>query len=89
MPVALYGVVLLCAACAYTILTLSLIARHGRDSTLARAVGRDRKGKASILMYAAAIPLSFLNRWVAFAMYVAVAILWLIPDRRIEKVLGE
>lgn len=88
-PVAFYGVVLLCAAVAYFILTRALIALHGRDSVLATAVGRDRKGKISIVAYLAAIPLAFVNPWISCALYVLVAILWLIPDRRIEKTLHE
>lgn len=86
-PVALYGMVLLLAALAYFILTRALIALHGRDSVLSTAVGRDRKGKISIVIYAAAIPLAFVDSWISCALYVAVAILWLIPDRRIEKTL--
>jgi uncharacterized membrane protein len=86
-PVALYGVVLLMAAIAYFILTRALIALHGRESVLAAAVGRDRKGKVSILIYAAAIPLAFVNSWISCALYVLVAVMWLIPDRRIEKTL--
>jgi uncharacterized membrane protein len=86
-PVALYGTVLLLAAIAYTILTRALISFHGRDSVLATAVGRDLKGKASLAFYAAAIPLSFVSSGLACALYVLVAVMWLIPDRRIEKTL--
>ena len=86
-PVALYGGVLLCAAVAYYILSQALIALHGRDSVLATAVGRDSKGKISALIYAVAIPLAFLDSWVALALYILVAIMWLIPDLRIEKTL--
>ncbi|MBD2597074.1 DUF1211 domain-containing protein [Nostoc spongiaeforme FACHB-130] len=89
LPVALYGVVLLMAAIAYFILTRALISHHGKDSTLATAVGRDWKGKLSLLIYAAAIPLSFVNSWFGCALYVLVAIIWLIPDRRIEKALRQ
>jgi uncharacterized membrane protein len=88
-PVALYGVVLLMAGIAYFILTQALIARHGRDSNLAKAVGRDRKGKLSVLVYAIAIPLAFVYPWLACALYVAMAIMWVIPDRRIEHVLTQ
>jgi uncharacterized membrane protein len=88
-PVALYGVVLLFAGIAYFILTRALIIRHGRDSTLAKAVGTDFKGKVSVVVYAVAIPLSFVNSWLACALYVLVAVMWLIPDRRIERVLTE
>jgi uncharacterized membrane protein len=87
-PVALYGTVLLLAAVAYYILTRSLISLHGRDSVLANALGRDFKGKISVAIYAVAIPLSFVNSWSACALYVLVALMWLIPDRRIEKTLG-
>ena len=84
-PVALYGSILLMAALAYTILTRALIKRHGRDSTLAAAVGSDAKGNVSLLIYAVAVPLSFLSRWLALSLYVFVAVMWFIPDRRIEK----
>ncbi len=87
-PVALYGVVMIGAALAYFILTRALIGLHGRDSVLASAVGRDFKGKVSIVIYAAAIPLSFVNSWYAVALYVAVAVMWLIPDRRIEETIS-
>ncbi|MGC1453577.1 MAG: TMEM175 family protein [Nitrospirota bacterium] len=88
-PVAGYGVVLLFAAIAYFILTRVLIALHGRDSILASAVGRDFKGKVSVVIYLAAIPLAFVNPWFSCALYVLVAVMWLIPDRRIEKTLAE
>jgi uncharacterized membrane protein len=88
-PVALYGVVLLCASIAYFILTRVLISHHGRDSALARALGRDLKGKVSVLFYVVAIPLAFVHPWLACALYVLVAIMWLIPDRRIEQMLTE
>jgi uncharacterized membrane protein len=83
--VALYGMVLLFAAIAYTILTTTLIAHHGKDSILASSIGRDTKGKISVVIYIAAIPLSF--RWplVACALYALVGIMWLVPDPRIEK----
>ncbi|MEH2373602.1 IS4/Tn5 family transposase DNA-binding protein [Nostoc sp.] len=87
LPVALYGTVLLLAAIAYFILTRALISHQGRDSTLAIAVGGDLKGKVSVVFYAVAIPLAFVNSWFACALYVLVAIMWLIPDRRIEKTL--
>lgn len=86
-PVALYGLVLLFAGIAYFILAHILIAHHGRDSALAVALGNDFKGKVSVLSYAAAIPLAFVHPWIACAIYIGIAILWLIPDRRIEKVL--
>ena len=88
VPTALYGVVLLLAAVAYFILTRALIALHGRDSTLATAVGRDFKGKVSVAIYAVAIPLALVQAWLAAALYVLVAVLWLVPDRRIEKTLA-
>jgi uncharacterized membrane protein len=86
-PVAVYGAILLCAAVAYYILTRALISLHGPQSVLATAVGRDFKGKISVVVYAVAIPLAFVNSWLAFALYVCVAVMWLIPDRRIEKTL--
>jgi len=86
-PVALYGVVMVLAAVAYFILTRALIALHGRDSVLATAVGRDFKGKVSIVLYLAAIPLAFVHPWISCALYVLVAVLWFVPDRRIEKML--
>ena len=89
LPVALYGAVLLMAGLAYFVLARALAAHHGRDSKLAMALGKDIKGIASLVIYAAAIPLSFVNPWIAFAMYVVVAIIWFIPDRRIERVFAE
>jgi uncharacterized membrane protein len=86
-PVALYGAVLWFAALAYFILARALIALHGHDSVLATALGRDTKGKVSLVCYAVAVPLAFVNAWLACALYVLVTILWLIPDRRIEKTL--
>ena len=88
VPTALYGAVLLLAAVAYFVLTRALIALHGRDSTLATAVGRDFKGKVSVAIYAVAIPLALVQAWLAAALYVLVAVLWLVPDRRIEKTLA-
>jgi uncharacterized membrane protein len=88
-PVAFYGAVLLSAAIAYFILTRVLISYQGRDSALAKALGRDVKGKASLASYAAAIPLSFVSPWLACALYVLVVVMWLIPDRRIERALAE
>jgi uncharacterized membrane protein len=84
VPVALYGLVLLMAGVAYYVLARVLVARHGKDSTLARALGKDVKGIASIVLYVMAIALAFVNPWFACAIYVAVAIMWLIPDPRIE-----
>ena len=88
-PVALYGGVLLLAAVAYFILARALVARHGEDSALAAALGRDFKGKVSLVIYAVAIPSAFMSSWAACALYVVVAIVWLIPDRRIERALTE
>jgi uncharacterized membrane protein len=85
-PTVFYGSVLLMAALAYWILARLLIAREGPDSLLARAVGRDRKGLASIALYLIALPLAFLNHWIALGIYAAVAAIWHIPDRRIERV---
>ncbi len=89
LPVALYGVVLLLAAVAYFILSRALIALHGRDSLLAEALGRDVKGKVSIVIYALGIPVAFVQPWISFGMYVVVAIIWLVPDRRIERNLAQ
>src|SRR6266850_5024560 len=84
-PVALYGTVLLFAAIAYFILTRLLLSLHPKDSALAIALGRDFKGKISMVIYAVAIPLAFVNSLLAGALYVLVAIMWLVPDRRIER----
>lgn len=85
VPVAAYGIVLLCAAIAYFILTHSLISVHGSESVLAAAMGRDFKGKVSIVAYLVAIPLAFADAWWSIALYVLVAFWWLVPDLRIEK----
>jgi len=86
-PAALYGVVLLMAAIAYWILQQRIIASEGPDSMLKKAVGGDWKGKLSPLLYLAAIPLAFWWQWISLALYVIAALIWLIPDRRIENVL--
>jgi uncharacterized membrane protein len=88
MPTALYGVILLMAAVAYWILQQTIIARHGGESLLAKAVGRDLKGKLSPVIYVIAIFSAFFVPWVAGALYVLVAALWLVPDRRIERALA-
>jgi uncharacterized membrane protein len=88
-PVAAYGFVLLFSAIAYYILTRVLVSYQGRDSALAKALGKDFKGKISMVFYAAAIPLSFVRSWLACALYVAVAVMWLVPDRRIERALAD
>ncbi len=84
MPAALYGVVMLMAALAYWLLARAIIAADGPDSLLARAIGKDRKGTLSVLVYLLAIPLAFVNQWLSQAIYVGVALVWLVPDRRIE-----
>jgi uncharacterized membrane protein len=84
-PVALYGVILLFAAIAYFILAHVLVSLHGRTSVIGIALGRDFKGKVSMVIYLAAIPLAFYRPWLAFALYMSVAAMWLVPDRRIEK----
>ena len=88
LPTAVYGVVLLAAAIAYYVLQTVIVAGQGPESTLAIAIGKDRKGKASPVIYAVAIPLAFVSRWIAVALYVVVAVLWLIPDRRVERTLA-
>ena len=87
-PTALYGAVLLMAAIAYYVLELAIIRAQGPDSILKKAVGRDLKGKLSPLLYILAIVGTLVSPWIAEAIYVAVALIWLIPDRRIEKVLS-
>ena len=84
-PTALYGFVLLMAAIAYWILQRRIVAHEGRQSVLASAVGRDVKGKLSPVLYLTAVIFAFVNPWIANAIYVAVALMWLVPDRRIEK----
>jgi uncharacterized membrane protein len=88
-PVALYGFVLLMAALAYTIMVRAALRVEGPDSNLARAIGRDRKGNISVVLYVIGIVASFFQVWVAGAVFVAVALIWLIPDQRIERVLQE
>jgi len=87
-PVALYGMILLAAGCAYYILVRTLLAHHGPESTLAEAIGADWKGKVSVGIYAIAVTLAFVLPWAALALYGVVTIMWLIPDRRIEHVLA-
>ena len=88
LPTALYGFVLLMAALAYRLLQRMIIASEGQDSLLARAIGRDYKGKLSPLIYALAIPLAFFGEWLAEACFVLVALMWLVPDRRIEQAMA-
>ena len=88
-PVALYGMVLLCSAIAYFILTRALLSIHTRDSLLAIALGADFKGKISVVIYAVAIPLASFRWWLAYGLYVFVAVMWLVPDRRIERTIAQ
>jgi len=88
-PTAMYGFVLLMAAIAYYLLQCAIIAQEGRSSLLAQAVGRDWKGKLSPLLYLTAVGLSFVRPWLGSAIYVLVALLWLIPDQRIEQTLTQ
>ena len=85
LPTAVYGGVLILAAVAYTILSRALVAEQGPDSKLARAMGNDLKGKVSLVLYATAIGLAFVNQWIADAIYLLVALMWLVPDSRIES----
>jgi len=87
-PTAFYGVILAIAALAYRILQRAIIAEQGETSLLAAAVGRDLKGKLSPVLYAIAIPSAFVHEWIAGGLYVLVALIWLIPDRRIERALA-
>ena len=87
VPVSVYGIVLLLSAIGYFFLTRALLSIHAKDSPLAVALGADFKGKISVVIYAAAIGFSYLDTWIAFALYIVVAVMWLIPDRRIEKTL--
>jgi uncharacterized membrane protein len=89
MPTALYGAVLFMASIAYWILQLTIIKQQGEASVLAKAVGSDRKGKISQVIYLSAIPLAFLSTGVANGLYILVALMWVIPDRRIERALHE
>jgi len=89
LPTAVYGCVMLMAGIAYSILARAIVADQGAGSKLAAAMGKDLKGKLSLALYAAAIPLAFANEWIADAIYVLVALVWLVPDRRIESRLRE
>ena len=89
LPTAIYGVILLMAALAYWLLQSRIIAAEGPDALLGRAVGRDWKGKLSPLLYAAAIGGAFVSPWIALALYVVVAVIWVIPDTRIEGALSD
>ncbi len=88
-PTAVYGFVLLMAAVAYWILQRAIIARQGRESLLAAAIGKDWKGNLSPVLYLSAIPLAFVSPWIANGIYVTVAFMWLVPDRRIERALAQ
>lgn len=84
-PVIVYGFVLIMNSIAYYLLVLSLLKANGKDSTLAKALGSDLKGKISTFIYAVGIVVAFFNTWISLALYASVAITWLVPDRRIEK----
>ena len=87
LPTAAYGVVLLCAGLSYFLLQHQIIALNGHDSRLAVAIGQDRKGKLTSLLYSAGIALAFVRPWVSITLYVAVALVWLVPDTRIEQLI--
>ncbi len=89
LPTAVYGVAMLMPAIAYYLLQKAILRREGRNSTLAKALGRDIKGKISPILYVAAIVVSFVNPLIAGVIYVSVAVIWLIPDKRIERALAE
>jgi TMEM175 potassium channel family protein len=88
-PIAVYVLILLMAAIAYYILQSAIIAKHGRESILAVAIGKDWKGKLSPVLYFVAIPIAFVTSWLSCLLYVVVATIWLIPDRRIERALAK
>jgi len=85
LPTAIYGTILLLAAVSYTILQITIVKHQGPDSRLLEAVGSDAKGKLSLLLYAIAIPTAFVHEWISDAIYVLVALIWLVPDPRIES----
>jgi uncharacterized membrane protein len=87
IPMALYGFILLMAALAYYILQTTIIRNHGPDSILSRAIGKDIKGKLSPILYVTAIASTWINQWISAAIYILVALMWLVPDRRIEIIL--
>jgi uncharacterized membrane protein len=89
VPTAAYGVVMAGAAIAYTILQLTLMRQRDHNAALARAIQRDGKGKVSMVLYLSAIPLAFAATWISIALYVTVALIWLVPDKRIERALAE
>ena len=88
LPTAIYGAALLMPAIAYVLLQRAIIHRHGTQSVLAEALGGDLKGKISPILYLAGIVLAFVNPWISIALYVLVAVIWLVPDRRIERIVG-
>lgn len=88
-PVVIYGVNLCMAAIAYTILTYAIINAHGQNSDIAKAIGSDSKGKVSLAAYLLAVPMAFVSTWISGALFVAVALMWFLPDPRIEKVVKE
>ena len=85
LPAAAYGLVLLASGFAYSLLVRALIRANGRDSAVARAIGSDVKGNISLVIYAAAVPLAFVSPWISYALYVAVALMWFVPDRRFVR----
>ena len=87
LPTAAYGAVLALAAVGYTLLERAIIAHNGRSSKLATALGSDRKGKLSLAGYVVSVPLAFVNPWISIAIFVVVALVWLVPDRRIESIM--
>ena len=87
VPVAVYGIVLLLCGCAYSVLAFFIVREQGPGSALAQAFGRDRKGRASVLLYAVGIVLAVVNRWAGLAVFTAVALMWFIPDRRVDAVI--
>jgi uncharacterized membrane protein len=89
LPIALYGAVLFFAGCAYYVLTRTLITCHGKDTRIAEALGSDFKGKASVVAYVVAIAIARIQPWVSFGIYTLVALWWLVPDRRFERILSE
>ena len=89
VPLALYGIILLLSAIAYYILQTMILRRHGKDSILSRAIGKDLKGKISPPLYFVAIISTFFNEWIAISIYIFVSLMWLIPDYRIERIFEE
>jgi uncharacterized membrane protein len=89
VPTAFYGGVMLCAGIAYLILQNAIVRHHGPDSKIAAAVGKDVKGPISAVLYAFAIPLAFVREWISAALYVVVALMWLVPDKRLESRIGD